>query len=187
MKGQETQLTRVTLKKAYPYAPSCHTLYDLVQLAHQDQNLAPVILYDFIDELRQATEVPVLVLMDNVNVWDVASDYVDRYHHSRPLPARRLALVDAFSTFQHISPSNGASISCTASHSTLTSLPDYFNLRKVRPVLLPAYSHQQLQHALVHYHVCGALLNDVTPALVAKVKNLSGGMPKLVQRVARIM
>ena len=126
-----------------------------------------------------------LVLLDNVNVWDVSSDYVDPHYHSRPMPARRLALVDAFSTFCHLAPARGAVVMCTTSHATLSGLRDHMNLRKVRPVLLQPFSHQQVKHAMVHYHVSGALLSDVTHNLIAKVLNLSGGFPKQVQRVAQ--
>ena len=126
-----------------------------------------------------------LVLIDNLNVWDVSSDYVDPHYHSRPLPARRLALVDAFSTFCHIAPERGAVVMCTASHATLSGLRDHMNLRKVRPVRLLPYNDQQLKHAMVHYHVSGALLSTVTHNLITKVKNLSGGFPKQVQLVAQ--
>ena len=125
-----------------------------------------------------------LVLVDNVNVWDVASDYVDPHYHSRPLPARRLALVDAFSAFQHVAPSYGAAVCCTASHATLEQLGAHCNLRTVRPVRLGPYSAQQLKHALVHYRVSGLLLEEVNSPLIAKVKSLSGALPRIVHQIA---
>jgi hypothetical protein len=126
----------------------------------------------------------VLVLIDGLNAWDGVSDFVDR-ESGLPLPARRLAMVDALSAFQHVAPQLGASVFATCGHATMRALPQHLNLRKVRPLLLEPYSHRQLQHCLVHYHVSGVVLADVDDALTAKVKNLSGGIAKSVAKVAQ--
>ena len=125
-----------------------------------------------------------LVLLDGVNAWDGGSEFVDAGNRCRPLPARRLATVDALSTFQHVAPSNGASVWCTTAHATPRALPQHLNLRKVHALQLRPYSLQQLERCLVHYHVSGALLQDVNRALVARVRNLSGAIPRIVRQIA---
>ena len=53
------------------------TLYDMVRLAAHDITQAPAILYDFVAEVRQITEVPVLVAFDALNEWDNPSPFPD--------------------------------------------------------------------------------------------------------------
>ena len=188
--SQPQLLSSIALKGSYPFADpaSCRTLLDLIHMARDDAALATSVLYATVSELRSAREVAVLVLMDNVNVWDGLSQFVDPDSRTaRPLPARRLALVDALSTFQHVAPQLGASVFATTAHATKRNLHSHFNTRKVRPVLLQPYSHRALQHALVHYHVSGVLIAEVDAQLVGKVKMLSGAMPKDVKQAALAM
>ena len=183
--SQPQPLSSIALKGRYPFAAHCRSLLDLLHVARDDATLATAVLYAAVAELRTAHEVPVLLAMDNVNVWDGLSEFVDPASRAaRPLPARRLALVDALSTFQHVAPQHGASIFATTGHASNRNLHAHFNLRKVRPVLLQPYSHSALQHALVHYHVSGVLIAEVDAQLVGKVKMLSGAMPKDVKQAA---
>ena len=186
--AQPHLLANIALKAQYPFAANCRSLLDLLHLARDDVTLSTSVLYATVAELRTASEVPVLVLMDNVNVWDGLSQFVDPDSRSAlPLPARRLALVDALSAFQHVSPLLGASVFATTAHATKRNLHAHFNTRKVRPLLLQPYSHRALQHALVHYHVSGVLIAEVDAQLVGKVKMLSGAVPKDVKQAALAM
>jgi len=112
---------------------------------------------------------------------------VDPQNRYRPLPSRRLALVDAFSTFQRVSPSYGASVFATTSHASMAQLPSHFNLRLVHAQYLEPYTEQQLQHALVHYQLSQVLTPEVDKALVARVRGLSGAIPKEVTKVAALL
>ena len=186
---QSTQLASIAIKGEYPFVAAasvqCRSLLDLLHLSRDDSSLSTSVLYALVAELRLATEVPVLVAMDNVNVWDGRSEFIDPDSRTAsPLPARRLALVDALSTFQHVAPQRGAALFATTAHGTQRNLHNHFNLRKVRPVLLQPYSHNALQHALVHYHVSGVLLAEVDAQLVGRVKMLSGATPKDVKEAA---
>ena len=184
---QPEPLSRIAVKGHYAFAAAaqCRSLLDMLHIARDDASLATSVLYAAVSELRRAREMPVLVVLDNVNVWDGASQFVDPDSRTaRPLPARRLALVDALSTFQHVAPELGASVFATTAHATNGRLHEHFNTRKVRPVLLQPYSHRALQHALVHYHVSGVLVAEVDRQLVGKVKMLSGALPKEVKHAA---
>ena len=189
--AQPELLDRIALKQQHSCAaatPNCHSLLDLIHVARDDVELATAVLYAVVAELRSAREVPVLVLLDNVNVWDGASQFVDPSSRTAaPLPARRLALVDALSSFQHVAPELGCSVFATTAHASNSQLHAHFNTRKVRPVLLQPYSHRALQHALVHYHVSGVLVAEVDAQLVGKVKMLSGATPKDVKQAALAM
>jgi hypothetical protein len=95
------------------------TLYDLVELASTDRAQAPRLLYDFVAELRLDTEVPVCVIIHNLNIWDQVCDFIEplTYHQMSP---RKLALVDAFDYFTRKAPvSNPTLIFC---HSRLLLL-----------------------------------------------------------------
>ena len=106
--SQSQLLSRIALKGQYPFAANCHTLLDLIHIARDDATLATSVLYAVVAEVRTAHEVPVLVVMDNVNVWDGASQFVDPLSRTAtPLPARRLALVDALSSLPARRPAVG--------------------------------------------------------------------------------
>ncbi len=79
------------------------TLYDLVSLASRDRVQAPRLLYDFVAELRLSTEVPVAIMIDNLNIWDQVCEFVEP-HTYKPMDPRKLALVDAFSYFTRAPP-----------------------------------------------------------------------------------
>lgn len=83
--------------------PRGTTLYDLVLLASTDRAQAPRLLYDFVAELRLDTEVPVCVMIDNLNVWGQVSEFIEP-HTYKPLDPKKLALVDAFDYFTREAP-----------------------------------------------------------------------------------
>lgn len=74
------------------------TLLDLVTRGSIDIAQSPRILYAFTEELNVATEIPTLIAIDNLNVWDAVSDFVVPFTYNA-MPARQLALVDAFAQF----------------------------------------------------------------------------------------
>lgn len=163
------------------------TLLDLINLSIVDVSQAARILYQLVDELRHQKEVPVLVLIDNLNAWDSVSDFIDPTNHYKPLPARRLALVDAWSVFQHVSPALGTSVFATTSHANQKHLPAHFNLNKIRATQIQPYNDLELKHALVHYNVSGALIDSVDEELIGLLKGLSGSLPKEVHIIAKHM
>jgi len=149
--------------------------------------LAPELIYEFVNTLRHQNNVPLLVLIDNLNAWDSVSQFIDAKNAYKPLPSRRLALVDAWSTFQHLSPCYGASMFSTTSHASTKYLQEHFNMHKVRSLFLPEYSYREFKHALVHYHVSGVILSSVDDDFVGHALSMSGALPKEVFKLAQAL
>jgi hypothetical protein len=109
-KSEESALSKISIKRKdkladvqWPEGKVGTSLLDLALLASSDREQAPRLLYEFVAELRLPTEVPVLVIIDNVNVWDQVCEFVEP-HTYMPLNPRKLALVDAFSYFENHAP-----------------------------------------------------------------------------------
>jgi len=110
LKTEAEALRLISLKRkdkladvVWPEGKVGTTLYDLVELASTDREQAPRLLYDFVAELRLPTEVPVCVMIDNLNVWDQVCEFIEPFTYTK-LDPRKLALVDAFSYFQREAP-----------------------------------------------------------------------------------
>lgn len=110
LKTEGEALKRIKLKRGakyddvqWPEGAKGETLFDLVSLASTDREQAPRLLYDFTAELKRATEVPVLVLLDDYNIWDQPTEFIEPLTYDK-MHARRLALVDAFSWFAQKPP-----------------------------------------------------------------------------------
>jgi hypothetical protein len=110
LKTESGALKLIKLKRArkyedltWPEGNPGQTLFDLVTLASQSRELAPRLLYDFTAEIKRSTEIPVLVVLDNLNVFDQVCEFVEPLTYAKMDP-RKLALVDAFSWFQNKPP-----------------------------------------------------------------------------------
>ena len=129
LKSESAALKLITLKRkdklsdvAWPEGKVGTTLYDLVELASTDREQAPRLLYDFVAELRLSTEVPVCVVIDNLNVWDQVCEFIEPFTYNK-LDPRKLALVDAFSYFQREAPVRTNNTHAHAAFLLLSALP----------------------------------------------------------------
>lgn len=107
LKTESAALKKIKLKRwavyddkpiAWTDGVKGETLFDLVTLASTDREQAPRLLYEFVGELKHKTEIPVLVAIDNLNVWDQVCEFIEPYTYKKMDP-RKLALVDAFNWF----------------------------------------------------------------------------------------
>lgn len=159
-------------------------MFDLVTLASTDRAQAPRLLYDFTAELKRSTEVPVLVLVDALNVWDQVTDFVEPLTYKK-MEARRLALVDAFSWFTQKPPGNGLSVwSLTTQYATLKHSFRHFTFPAVEGLDSFWYSQQEFKHCLVHYSVSEFILSDIDQELLVRINGLTGKVPREVFKQA---
>lgn len=154
------------------------TLYDLAIAISESRELAPELLAPFIAEVKQADEVPIMILIDNMNVWDSQSAFIKPLTYE-PIQARELALVDAFSTFQTSAPKRGVSIwSITTRYASLKKVLDHFSHPSVEPVDVTYYSMDELRHSLLHYQVSNFLIDAVETPVISRIQGLTGNVPR---------
>lgn len=191
LKTESPALKLIALKRTrlygdivWPEGQTGTTLFDLVSLASTDREQAPRLLYDFTAELKRATEVPVLVVLDNLNVWDQVCEFIEPYTYQH-LDPRKLALVDAFSWFTTKPPGNGASVwALTTRHATLNSAHRHFQYRDVNGLDSWWYSAAELKNCVVHYSVSEFILSDVDQDLISRINGLTGKVPRDVFKQA---
>jgi hypothetical protein len=109
-RSEEKALKLITIKRKdkladvnWPEGQVGTTLFDLVTLASIDRAQAPRLLYEFVAELRLPTEVPVAIMIDNLNIWDQVCEFIEPHTYNQMDP-RKLALVDAFAYFTKSPP-----------------------------------------------------------------------------------
>jgi hypothetical protein len=189
-------IKQVPLKHEYKYSPksidgsslpdvSPKTLAELAE-AGFNAHIAPVVLYDFLAEIRLMTEFPVLVTIDNINDWDANSEFL----HPRtvtPIPARNLSAIDAFSAFQRVAPTNGVSMFTYSSRATYKKLPLHFDTRYVQSHESPNYSAIESKHVIIHYSISNVFPNPVDDQLISTLQLLSGNIGKELRRVSVLM
>lgn len=190
VKGQKEALSQIKLKRKYKYALAGDTLYDLAVFASNPENVADVstTLYDFIEEARMATEVPVLVAIDSINAWDGVSDFPDPDNLFRRLPAARLALVDAMATFMLAPPVNGATVFALTHHAKLMHGGDHLS-RADAILKCEPYSDAELANAVQHYAVSNVIVRqlDSDQHFLGSIKILTGAVPRELQRNAILL
>ena len=122
-----------------------------------------------------------------MNVWDGQSDFVDADSpEHKPLHARQLALVDAFSQFTLIAPDNGMAVFATGTHGHRRTLKRHLDPSNVHAMEVLPYSTAEINRAVVHYSMSGVVVADVTPQLIARIRGLSGGVPSEVLTIASL-
>jgi len=152
-------------------------LYGLCEQAMYNVEIAADIFYDFVQEIKLATEIKTLVLIDNVNVWDHMSEFRDPVNPFKRIPARKLSMIDAFQTFQKTGPSHGLSVFAMASHATLNFGQKHMQ-EATYTVDQLVYTNDELKTVYLHYKASKMLKSDVNPFLMARVKGLTGCVPR---------
>jgi hypothetical protein len=197
LKEQGDKLRKIKLKRSYSYTwkspltgpeskgRSCDqmgvTVHDLFTQALIDTSTAANIVYDFVEELKimEPSEGKVLVLMDNINVWDQGTKFRSNKATRRCLRGWELSMVDAFRYFMRKGPVNGMSawaITC-AGYATLTQCNAHIRHAHFE-VRSGIYSDDELMSAISHYKASKILTSEVDAFLVARMKGLTGSVPK---------
>jgi len=162
------------------------TLYDLVRLASIDIDSAIDALYDFIEEVRDIDEVPVLVAIDRLNKWEHESSFINPENVRKKLGARNLAMVDAFSLFQYEAPTRGLSVfaltECATQVMSRKHLAD-----ATYAIEIPTYDVEELRNCVHHYAATGFLHEKVSPSLLARFKGIAGAVPMDCMEFAAII
>jgi len=154
------------------------TMYDLAQLAATDREQAPRALYAFMQQLKVPTACPVLIAIDNLNVWDQVCEFIEPYTYEQMQP-RKLALVDAFDYFTKRAPATGATVwALTTRYATLDHAFRHFDRPQVRGIDTFWYSAREYRHCMIHYSVSEFILGVVNTDLLERVAGLTGRVPR---------
>jgi hypothetical protein len=179
----ETEDLRVERLKAQAAAGPKRTLLDLATLAVVSSEQVNDIVYDFVNELKLATEVPVLVVIDSLNRWDHKTQFHNPVNLHKKLLARQLSLVDAFSEFQTTAPKNGMTLFALSSSARQILGQHYLDQADEVIRVLPYDSHE-LKQCVLHYKAHEVIASKVDPWFLARTKGFSGGVPRDVYDVA---
>jgi len=192
-----TKLRAIKLKRSYEYTwkspvngpeatgDSCEnegtTLHDLFTMSTLQTDLAAGIVYDIVEELvlTKPDEPRVMVLMDNVNLWDMDSKFRRPDCAYKKIPARKLSMIDAFSKFQTTGPGSGMSvfaITC-GKHATLTMSRKHLAEANFA-VGTSVYSDDEFVNCVSHFKTSSLISSDVDPFYLARMKGLTGNVPR---------
>lgn len=153
------------------------TLHDLCVYGANDSSLAANCLYDFVEEVIQADEIHTLVTIDGVNIWDEKSEFRNPSNPFLKLDPRELSAVDALSTFLTRGPKHGLSVFATTSSATLNVSKKHM-ANATYALEVPIYSNQELSNAVWHYKISKFLFAEVDVFLLARIKGMTGGVPR---------
>jgi len=177
---QSEALSKIRLKSKQKHTNSSHqTLLDLVNLGSQNVQIAPDLLWTFVDEVQAADEVPTIVLIDDINFWDEKSTFVDPdvKYGQKNLSSNKLALVAAFRSFISKAPTRGLTVLATTSTATMRHAKDMLSPFE-NVVMMKPYSDNELLSAAQHYSVSGMVdthPEQLTIQWLAICKAISGG------------
>eukprot|EP00808_Paulinella_micropora_P010471 g5043.t1 len=166
-------------------APPGQTLRDLVEYAVKNPSQVAPLLQDIMRELYLATEVKILVLIDDRNKWDMISSFNDPRKDGRvPLMGHNLGLVDAFTSFTVAAPKNGVCVwaTCGQRHAFQRKVPQHLE-KAHHHFALDAYNDQELWACVTHYTLSDfckrpVLHSQVNKNYVAVLKGFTGSVPK---------
>lgn len=153
------------------------TVFELCEQGIYDLGMAAEIFRDVMEEIRLATEIKTLVLIDNLNVWDQQSQFRDPENPFKTIPARGLSMVDAFQTFQKHGPANGLAVFALTSHATFNQSRKHL-AEATYAMEQKVYTNDELKTAYLHFKATKMLKSEVSPYLLARVKGLTGGVPR---------
>lgn len=198
LESQGNKLKRIKLKNKYDYtwkSPEtgtdalgleCEeegvTLHDLATQATINVETAASVVYDIVKELElvEPEEMKVMVVMDNVNVWDQNSRFRFPDSPHKSIPARQLSMVDAFSRFMLPKPlGSGLSVwAITAGgHATLTQSQGHLAATDFA-IGTSIYDDDEFVSSLSHCKTSKLIQSDVDPFFIARVKGLTGNVPR---------
>eukprot|EP01006_Ploeotia_vitrea_P030815 TRINITY_DN63143_c0_g1_i1.p1 TRINITY_DN63143_c0_g1~~TRINITY_DN63143_c0_g1_i1.p1 ORF type:complete len:525 (+),score=275.76 TRINITY_DN63143_c0_g1_i1:26-1600(+) len=162
------------------------TLLDFLSLANHAREEAAAMMQCFLDELREATEVPVMIAVDGANKLWTDSPFVDPAvtRGVKHLPAQSLSLVRQFDSFRVAPPANGVALFASTSQGPQAPVRELFasggepGAAPVKVVRSFEYSRRQLIRVLQHYRVSGLLARQVDRRNVAYLYGITGGFPR---------
>jgi hypothetical protein len=166
------------------------SLWDLVDLGSRNVADASKLLPRFIEEIYnlQADQPRVLCLIDDMNFWDHSSEFIDP-RTVKPLPSRRLALVDAMAKFAEQTPPNATTAFSLSTHGFMRNGGAYLS-QADEVVEMKKYTDAELLTALRHYKISNTFelpISKMDMRWVAWVKGFSGGVPGDVYHLASIL
>lgn len=181
----EQRAARAQVQEVPPTHPEAHTLYDLVAWGALNEEEAPDVLFDVIEVLQHQKQVPVTVIIDNLNSWDTVSDFHEPETVKR-LDRRQLAMVDAFWRLVEKPPRNGTVIVGLTGNETLKKAKLYLDMAD-DVIMMHPFSEKELSQAVVHYSASNLLQLEVTRRAIARVKAFTGAVPRDVFKYAWLM
>jgi len=123
-----------------------------------------------------ATEVPVLVAMDGVNLWENKTPFFDP-DTFRPVFANQLAMVKEVSMFEQSAPVNGLSLFSVTNAQQQLSIP--LHLKNAQLLLtVNALDNNEFEHCVQHFGVSRIISVPVTDKLKAQIRALTGANPR---------
>lgn len=153
------------------------TVHDLVTYGAGDSALAAECMYDFVEECILANEVHILVSMDGINIWDEKSEFRDPANPFLKLDPRQLSAVNALSKFMRVGPQSGMSVFCTTSAATMNMSKTHMAAASYA-LEIPIYSNKEISQCVWHYKISKFLFAEVDVFLLARVKGMTGGVPR---------
>jgi len=153
-------------------------LYDFMQQITLNENaIAGEMMYDFVEEIKQATEVKVMVLMDNANVWDQHSKFRLPSNPFKTIPNKQLSMVNAFSSFMTKGPVSGMSVFALTSHATMNYAKTHLQ-NATYTIKQDIYNDTEISNTTSHYKLSNLIHAEVDNFLLGRIKGLTGGVPK---------
>mmetsp|Transcript_29846 Transcript_29846/g.58465 ORF Transcript_29846/g.58465 Transcript_29846/m.58465 type:complete len:457 (+) Transcript_29846:30-1400(+) len=153
------------------------TLHDLALYAADNSTIAGECLYKFVDEVIVATEVTPIVVLDSINLWDQKSEFRDPANPFKKLDPRQLSAVHALSKFMVSAPQNGMSVFATTSNATLNMSKKHM-VDATYALEVPVYNNREISQCVWHYKVSKFIYAEVDVFLLARIKGMTGGVPK---------
>lgn len=197
LETQGPKLRAIKLKRSYDYTwkspttgteatnASCEnegeTLHDLCTMATLQTDCASDVVYGIVEELLllQPNEPPVMIVMDNINLWDMDSKFRQPDCAYKKIPARKLSMVDAFSKFQTQGPGSGLSvfsITC-GGHATLTMSRKHLAEADFA-VGTTVFTDDEFVNCVSHFKTSSLITSEVDPFYLARMKGLTGNVPR---------
>jgi len=194
MKTQGYNLKKIQLKRSYDYEwrdpekvdttvtevdvaayPAPTNLYDLCKQGTIQEEIAALVFYDLVEEVKLATEVKTMVVIDNINLWDQPSKFRRPENGFKHIYPRELSMVDAFGSFLKSGPSNGLTAFAMCSHATQNFGRKHLS-EATYTIKQTIYSDAELKSAITHYKVSRLIFAEVDAFLLARIKGLTGNV-----------
>lgn len=163
------------------------TLYDLVMFGVAFRDRAGLIFVDLVNELKLIEHIPILIAIDNYNVWEVPSAFS---YEQTPVHARELCVPYALkimTTKKHETTDwklkNGICICTTSGRYSEGRNVTYEEYKLSIPFKLdiPSYSQIEFFSSVIHYMKAYRIQENVTLQELLTFRMLSGSNPKFVR------
>lgn len=170
------------------------TLYDLLNYASQEREIAKGVTAGVFEEIRSIDEMKVFIVFDDFNAiiinkkekWSVNSDFmaINTWKH---IPRARLSLVDGFLSFAESPPKNGTvlAVSTRLLHKD-AGLERYKQRFASKEFGIDRYTTEESKIAFKHYSLSCALEPVIDWERYPKILALTGRNPEELRRFTEL-